>query len=122
MQTQKQTITNSSSAWTINQRYKVNDVVTQGGNVYQNKTGANSEPSLLIDWILISNSSSGITSYSNDFGYVDTNVFTVPSNLVIVSVLFNGFDTTNYLVSGTDLTISDTLVDGDFINVRGILV
>ena len=122
MQTQKQTITNSSSAWTINQRYKVNDVVTQGGNVYQNKTGANSEPSLLTDWIFISGSALAITSYSNNFGYVDTNVFTVPSNLVIVSVLFNGFDTTNYSKSGTDLIISDTLVDGDFINVRGILV
>ena len=122
MITQKQTITNSTLPWSANKRYKVNDVVTQGGKVYQNKTGANSEPSLLTDWILISNSSSVITSYSNDFGYVDTNVFTVPNNLVIVSVLFNGFDTTNYSVSGTDLTVSDTLVSGDVINVRGILV
>lgn len=122
MSTQKQTITNSSSAWTINKRYKVNDVVTQGGKVYQNKTGANSEPSLLTDWILISESAFAITSYSTDFAYVDTNVFTVPSNLVIVSVLFNGFDTTNYSKSGVNLTISDTLVSGDVVNVRGILI
>jgi hypothetical protein len=58
MTTQKQTITNSSLPWSVNKRYKVNDVVTQDGKVYQNKTGANSEPSLLIDWTFIGGSTS----------------------------------------------------------------
>lgn len=122
MSTQKQTLFNGNSAWNENQRYKVNSVVTKSGNTYQNKTGGNSDPELLNDWVLISNSALAIESYSNDFAYVDTNVFTVPNNLVIVSVLFNGFDTTNYSKSGTDLTILDTLVSGDSVNVRGILI
>lgn len=122
MAIQKQILTNGYSEWSINQRYKVNSVVTKDGKVYQNTTGANSNPDLLSDWVLIGSDGALITPYADEFAYVDTNVFTVPSNLVIVSVLFNGFDTSGYGVSGTSLTISDALTVGDVIKVRGILI
>ena len=114
---------NNVQEWNAKRRYKVNEVVTLSGRVYQNLTGANSSPDGLTDWVMIKDSLTGtFESYQNTFPYVDTNVFTVPVNLVVVSVLYNDIDTVNYSLVGTSLTITDSLFDGDVIKVRGVLV
>lgn len=47
-------LVNSTQQWRANGRYKVNTVVTHLGVDYQNTTGANSLPSLLTDWEIVS--------------------------------------------------------------------
>jgi hypothetical protein len=99
MQTQKQTITNSTLPWSVNKRYKVNDVVTQGGNVYQNKTGANSEPSLLIDWTFIGGSTSTPTLQEvTDAGAETTTQLTVGGLRTLGNVITPGIT----FISGDD--------------------
>ena len=114
---------NNVPTWNAKRRYKVNDVVVLDGRVYQNKTGANSSPDLLTDWIMVKDSLTGsFESYQNTFPYVDTNDFTVPINLVIVSVLYNDIDTVSFTKTGTTLSYVGDLFDGDVIKVRGVLV
>jgi len=45
---------NNSSPWSINLRPKVNDVVSIGGNYFQNTSGKNSDPtSVQTDWTFV---------------------------------------------------------------------
>jgi hypothetical protein len=114
---------NNVPTWNAKRRYKVNDVVVLDGRVYQNKTGSNSSPDLLTDFEMIKDSLTGtFSSYQNTFPYVDTNDFTVPVNLVVVSVLYNDIDTVSFTQSGTTLSYVGDLFDGDVIKVRGVLV
>ena len=53
MSKNKLILENSNSNWNADRRYKVNDIVSYGGYDYQNKTGANSDPNLSVDWIKI---------------------------------------------------------------------
>jgi hypothetical protein len=43
--------------WSPNKRYKISSNVRIGQNIYQNTTGVNSNPELLIDWIFVWSSS-----------------------------------------------------------------
>lgn len=114
---------NNAPTWNAKRRYKVNEVVSLDGRIYQNKTGANSSPDGLTDWVMVKDSLTGtFESYQNTFPYVDTNDFTVPVNLVVVSVLYNDIDTDNFTQSGTTLSYVGDLFDGDVIKVRGVLV
>jgi hypothetical protein len=114
---------NNVPEWNEKRRYKVNDIVSLDGRVYQNKTGANSSPDSLTDWVMVKDSLTGtFESYQNMFPYVDSNDFTVPINLVIVSVLYNDIDTVEFSKTGTTLNISTDLFSGDVIKVRGVLV
>jgi hypothetical protein len=113
MITQKQTITNSTLPWSVNKRYKVNDVVTQGGKVYQNKTGANSEPSLLTDWTFIGGSTSTPTLQEvTDEGATTTNTIEIDIDEGDAIILKSGgnnvglISTTN---GGVDFITNDVL-------------
>lgn len=119
MALQKLQLTNNVADWDENQRYLVNAVVKKDGRTYQNTTGVNSDPADLDDWVLLDAPSGGFTSYWSDFAYVDTNDFTVPNNLIITQVLLNEKDITTYSLSGTTLTIENTLEVEDIIGVRG---
>lgn len=46
-------LVNSVEEWDTLKRYKINDVVSVSGIIYQNTTGVNSNPSSLTDWILV---------------------------------------------------------------------
>lgn len=75
MALQKTQITNNNQSWNEKKRYKVNEVVSHLGVIYQNSTGINSNPETLIDWITLQSSSSEsgiefkteITSISSTF-------------------------------------------------------
>ena len=49
----KSKLVNSSSTWNAKRRYKINAVVTIDGVTYQNTTGANSDPTDGVDWIIV---------------------------------------------------------------------
>ena len=51
--TKKIIITNSSQNWNAKKRYKINEIVTHNGIDYQNTTGANSEPGVGSDWVVL---------------------------------------------------------------------
>jgi len=53
MALQKNRVVNSNRAWDAGRVYKVNEVVQIAGVVYQNLTGSNSDPSLLVDWVVV---------------------------------------------------------------------
>ena len=123
MEASQNRLRGSVMAWNEKRRYKINQLVDFGGRIYQNFTGVNSSPDLLDDWIVVKDNLTGsFSAYSNEFPYLGVDTFTIPLNLVIVSVLFNGFDTSNYSVLGTVLTVSDVMVTDDVIKVRGVLV
>jgi len=53
MALQKNRVVNSNRAWDAGRVYKVNEVVQISGVVYQNLTGGNSDPALLVDWVVV---------------------------------------------------------------------
>ena len=46
----KSTLINSNQVWNAKKRYKINEIVTHLGIVYQNITGVNTDPTLETDW------------------------------------------------------------------------
>lgn len=65
---------------------------------------------------------SDLLDYKADFEYMGVNNFSIPTNVIIVSVHINIILLANsqYSRAGSVLTIIPTLVDGDYIQVRGI--
>jgi len=53
MALQKNRVVNSNRAWDAGRVYKVNEVVQIAGVVCQNLTGGNSDPLLLVDWVVV---------------------------------------------------------------------
>ena len=53
MALQKNRVVNSNRSWDAGRVYKVNEVVQIAGVVYQNLTGGNSDPTLLVDWVVV---------------------------------------------------------------------
>lgn len=58
-----------------------------------------------------------------DLPYVDTNTFTLPDNYIVVSVFINIAlnKKVRYTRSGNDITILETLLVGDTVNIRGLV-
>lgn len=77
-------LTNNNESWNQKKRYRVNDVVNDSGGVYQNFTGGNSNPTLLIDWINISFSSPLNPVYVTADGIQNT--FPLGSNSLVKQV------------------------------------
>jgi len=65
---------------------------------------------------------SDLTDYKVDFEYEGVNNFSIPTNVVVVSVHLNIslLTTSQYTRLGSVLTIIPTMVTDDVINVRGI--
>lgn len=63
-----------------------------------------------------------LINYAVDFDYEGVNNFSIPSNVLIVSVFINTslLEISQYSRTGTVLTIIPELQEGDLINVRGI--
>lgn len=104
---QKGILTLSNAIWNAKRRYKVNSVVKFGNAVYQNSTGRNSSPDLLIDWVLIKDDVSGTTQLRREpFIYTSgAQEFTLPEAAAqIVLVTVNGNAMYDYTI------LSDTLV------------
>ena len=65
---------------------------------------------------------SDLVNYAVDFDYLGVNNFSIPSNILIVSIHLNTslLSTSQYSRVGTVLTIIPSMLTGDVINVRGI--
>ena len=64
-------LTNSNQTWNSKKMYKINDIVSYSGNKYQNTSGINSDPTFVIDWLLLPNNNVS-PDYANVV-YVNTN-------------------------------------------------
>lgn len=120
---QKVQLVSKNRIWSEIRHYKVNDVVSYEEDSYQNITGKNSQPDELSDWVKIGGSGSfSVTPFEQIEDYVDTNVFTVPSNAIILNVFYNGgfLNKTNYSRTGNTVTVDYTLEYGDTLTFTGI--
>ena len=88
MQTRNKLV-NSNQVWNEKRRYKISEVVSINGNIYQNTTGINSNPMLNVDWILIKKLDLAITQYHVDFIADATGLFQVPDGIYIGNVFVN---------------------------------
>lgn len=95
---QKGILTINNAIWNAKRRYKVNSVVKFVDAVYQNSTGRNSSPDLLIDWVILKDNVS-VNTRIKDFTeiYIDgAQEFTLPTYAQIIQVSVNGWSTKNY--------------------------
>lgn len=113
----KSTLINSNQVWNTKSRYKINEVVSHLGVVYQNITGFNSNPLDETDWNLIKSVDSPTIEISSGSYepvltgtlnvleiYLDKAYYTRIGNIVNVNVGFfvnvtNGAVTSNFLIS-----------------------
>lgn len=118
MALQRTQITNNNQSWSAKKRYKVNEVVTDGGNVYQNFTGGNSTPSLGTDWLFLKSTGFGPGVYHVDFIADATQKFTVPATISIHNVFLNNVSATgaSWSQTGTEVTVTSSVV-GDLVTL-----
>lgn len=82
-------ITNNNQGWEAKRRYRVNEVVSYLGSVYQNFTGGNSNPSLATDWVFLNTVNNIPIVYANDFIADSSKQFTVPEGIYIKNAFLN---------------------------------
>lgn len=106
-------IINTNQVWDPKRRYRVNEVVNSSGNVYQNFTGGNSDPSLGTDWLFLKAISNVPVSYKQDFTADATQKFTVPSGIVIKNAFVNfvSVAAADWNQIGTEVTVTSSQVD-----------
>ena len=64
MMQSKVTLVNSNQNWSQKRRYKINNVVSYLGSIYQNSTGINTDPSLLTDWVTVNKVNNEVQTYT----------------------------------------------------------
>lgn len=112
-------LVNSSQIWNPKKRYRINETVVYQSIIYQNSTGANTDPTLGNDWVAVVKTDSVPVIYRNDFTDSGTHSFTVPSGILIGNVFLNS------VVSPSDWSQSGTLVSvpssqtGDLVTLTG---
>ena len=132
----KVTLVNSNQNWSQKRRYKINNVVSYLGSIYQNSTGINTDPLLLTDWVLLNNASTpiimdGIIGVTAGF-IVGQTIFTLPAGAKCIGVHLahaKQYKTTSNNASlanrwsqtGNDVTITKSPVLNNYIYIEFIL-
>ncbi len=95
-------------------RYFVNKIVSLGGFIYQNITGANGDPTLEIDW---AKQPVSTTSFNKILQWDGTSTIPVPNGYS--GTVYNQSTTQfcTYSVSGTILTITGNASGGDILQL-----
>lgn len=95
-------------------RYNVNNIVLFGGSKYQNITGGNGSPDLLIDWEKQPENSSG---YSKILQWDGSSTISVP--IGYSGTVFNQSTSQfcEYSVISSNLTISTNASEGDILQL-----
>jgi len=109
--------------WNEKRRYKVGAVVVWVGAVWQNFTGANSDPSTENDWLRVGSSDANPQPYKVEFMFSGSQTFTLEPGVVLTGLFYNNseLDSDQYSKSGNDYTIiTPTLVADDKIKFSGI--
>jgi hypothetical protein len=120
MSRNKLNLLNDNLVWNAKRRYKINAVVSKDSVIYQNISGINSDPSLLVDWVEVKGSSDSGSSISTQefvfLGGLQEFVTTNPIAQVLI-VLRNGKGRIPYTYTTTKVTITSTLSPDDEITV-----
>lgn len=95
----KVTLVNSNQNWSQKRRYKINNVVSYLGSIYQNSTGINTDPSLLTDWVTVNKVNNEVQTYT-EILTENKQTFTLPLGAKVEQVMQNEallINTTNVL-------------------------
>lgn len=111
-------IINSNQGWNPKKRYKINEVVSYLGNIYQNSTGINSDPLLVNDWIVVKKMDAVPVVYGNDFIDSGTHQFTVPEGILIQNAFLNGAQVSPFTQVATTVTVTNSFI-GDLVTLTG---
>ena len=111
-------IFNSNENWNEKKRYKINTVVKYLGVVYQNSTGSNSEPSILLDWVIVKKDDVTPTSYFQEFIDDGSHQYVVPEGIRVQNAFLNGAQVTPFTQVGTLITTSNSITD-DLVTLTG---
>lgn len=117
MQTRVKLI-NSNENWNAKKRYKINTVVTYVGLIYQNSTGANSDPLLGNDWIVLKKLDVIPVIFYDDFVDSGTHEFIVPEGILIQNAFLNGAQVSPFSQTGMIVTVTNSLTD-DLVTLTG---
>jgi hypothetical protein len=114
------TLINSNENWNSKRRYKINEVKSHFGSIYQNSTGTNSDPLLGLDWQVVKKLDITPIVYHDDFVADISQQFTVPEGILIQNVYLNSVSATGSSWSQTGLivTVTSSLV-GDLVTLTG---
>lgn len=112
---------NTSQTWLVKKRYKVNETVSYAGNIYQNSTGRNTDPTLGTDWMFLQKLNANPTVYKDDFIDSGTHQFIVPSGVLISGVFVNYVapSAASWSQSGVVVTVT-TAITGDLVTLTGM--
>lgn len=116
MALQKVQLTNNNQSWNEKRRYRIGEVVTDSGNVYENFTGANSTPSTGVDWLFLK--SLGNTIPFPKVQIIATEgqtIFPIGTTILANGVLWNGvgLNDDDWSQTGTNITTTFPLTAGD---------
>jgi len=115
----KLTLLNSNEVWNPKKRYKINSTVSFLGSNFQNTTGFNTQPDLLLDWIVTTVNLSQNLRFQTVWNTGNSQTFTIPNTFYqIQDVIVQGIslkDTQYTIVGNTQVTINDTLVNGEYV-------
>lgn len=114
----KVTLYNNSQTWNPKRRVRINDTVNYLGSTYQNSTGINSDPSLLVDWVNVKKTSNEVVIYDNDFIDSGTHEFTVPAGIYIQNAFLNGAQISPFTQTGTTVNVTNSVTD-DLVKLTG---
>lgn len=118
MAQQRVQITNNNQSWNEKKRYKVNEVVNHSGGVYQNFTGANSDPSLETDWVLLKLLGNIIPFPKVQITATEgQTIFPIGTTALANGVLWNGvgLNDSDWSQTGTNITTTFPLTAGDIL-------
>jgi len=114
----KVTLYNNSQTWNPKRRVRINDTVNYLGYTYQNSTGINSDPLLLVDWVIVKKTSDEVIIYDADFVDSGTHEFTVPTGIYIQNAFLNGAQVSPFTQTGTTVTVTNSVTD-DLVKLTG---
>lgn len=109
---------NSNENWNDKKRYKINTVVSYVGSIFQNSTGANSDPLLANDWIVVKKLDLIPVIYYDDFVDSGTHEFIVPEGILIQNAFLNGAQVSPFSQTGTTVAVTNSLTD-DLVTLTG---
>lgn len=111
---------NSNENWNSKKRYKINTVVSYVGSIYQNSTGANSDPLLGNDWVMVKKLDVIPLVFHQDFYADASKEFYVPEGILIENAFLNFISAAgaDWSQSGTIVTVTSS-VEGDLVTLTG---
>lgn len=109
---------NTNESWNEKKRYKINSVVSYLGSIYQNSTGANSDPVLGNDWVVVKKLDVIPVVYQDDFIDSGTHQFEVPEGILIQNAFLNDAQVGRFSQSGTTVTVSNSETN-DLVTLTG---